>query len=69
MTQGGSEVIAIYALGTTPLLAWLSRLSKEKTKKFSSRQIAYADELNGVCWLQSLKKWWDYLEQEGLIII
>ena len=33
-TQGDPAAMAIYALGTTPLLAWLSNLSKEKTKSF-----------------------------------
>ena len=48
MTQGDAEAIDIYASGITPLWAWLSRLLKEKTEKFSSRQVAYAEELNGV---------------------
>ena len=69
MTQGDAEAIDIYASGITPLWAWLSRLLKEKTEKFSSRQVAYADELNGVDSLQSSKKWWYLLEQEGLVII
>ena len=40
--------MAIYALGILPLLAWLRNLSKEKTEKFPSRQVAFADDLNGV---------------------
>ena len=57
--------MAIYSLGITPLLAWLSNLSKEKREKFPSRQVAFADELNGVSLLENLKKWWHLLEQEG----
>ena len=57
--------MAIYALGITPLLASLSNLSKEKTKKFLSGQAAFADDLNGVGSLENLKKCWDLLQQEG----
>ena len=46
--QGDTAVMAIYALGIIPLLAWLSNLSKEKTEEFPSRQIAFADDLNGL---------------------
>ena len=34
-TQGDPAAMAIYALGITPLLAWLSNLSKEKNRKVS----------------------------------
>ena len=47
---------AIYALGITPLLAWLSNFSKKK-QKFPLRQIAFADNRNGVGSLENLKKW------------
>ena len=47
--------MAIYALGITPLLAWLSILSKEKTEKFWSRQVLFPDDLNGVDSLENLK--------------
>ena len=40
-------------------------MSKEKTEKFPSRQVAFADDLNGLDSLENLKKWWDLLEQEG----
>ena len=40
--------MAIYALGIIRLLAWLSNLSKEKTEKFPSREVVFADDLNGV---------------------
>ena len=57
--------MAIYALGITPLLTWFSNLSKEKTEKSPSRQVAFADDLNGVGVFENLKKWLDLLEQEG----
>ena len=37
-------------------------MSKEKTEKFPSRQVAFADDLNGVHSLENFTKWW---EQEG----
>ena len=40
--------MAIYALGITPLLAQLNNLSIEKAEKFSSRQVVFADDLNGI---------------------
>ena len=55
--KGDPEAIAIYALGITQLLAWLTNLSKEITETFSSRQLAFADDLNGVGSLENLKKW------------
>ena len=64
-TQGDPAATAIYALGITPLLAWLSNLSKQKSEKFPSRQVAFADDLNRVSSLENLKKWWDLLEQDG----
>ena len=64
-TQGDPAAMALYVLGITPLLTWLSNLSKEKTEMFLSRQVAFADTLDGVDWLEDLKKWWDLLEQEG----
>ena len=33
-TQGDTATMAIYALGITPLLAWLSNLSKKTQKSF-----------------------------------
>ena len=60
-TQGDPAAMVIYALGITPLLAWLSNLSKEKTEKFPSREVAFAGDLNHVGSLENLKKWWDLL--------
>ena len=64
-TQGDPAATAIYVLGITPLLAWLSNFSKEKTEKFPARQVALADDHNGVGSLENLQKWWDLLEQES----
>ena len=64
-TQGDLAAMTIYALGITPLLTWLSNLSKEKTEKFPLRQLAFAEDLNDAGSLENLKKWWDLLEQEG----
>ena len=55
-TQGDPAAIAIYSLGFKPLLVWLNNLSKEKTERFPSRQVAFADDLNGVGSLENLKK-------------
>ena len=43
-TQGDPAAMAIYALGITPLLAWLSNLSNEKREKFPLRQVAQVDD-------------------------
>ena len=55
-TRGDTAAMAIYSLVFKPLLVWLSNLSKEKTERFPSRQVAYADDLNGVGSLENLKK-------------
>ena len=55
-TQGDPAAMAIYALGITPLLAWLSNVSKEKTEMFPSKQVAVKDDLTGVGPLENVKK-------------
>ena len=55
-TRGDTAAMAIYSLVFKPLLVWLSNLSKEKTERFPSRQVAFADDLNGVGSLENLKK-------------
>ena len=55
-TQGDPAVMAIYALEIVSLLVWLSNLSKEKTEKFPSRQVVFADDLKGVGSLENLMK-------------
>ena len=57
--------MAIYALGITPLLAWLSRKSNEGNSASAFEHIAFADDLNGIGTVESLKKWWSLLEGKG----
>ena len=57
--------MAIYALGITALLAWLNKKSNEGNSASSSKQVAFADDLNGIGTVESLKKWWSLLEEEG----
>ena len=57
--------MAIYALGITPLIAWLSKKSKENTNSPPTNQVAFADDLNGIGTLESLEEWWKLLEEEG----
>ena len=49
--------MAIYALGITPLLAWLSKKSNEGNSASASKQVAFADDLNGIGTVESLKQW------------
>ena len=66
-TQGDPTAMAIYALGITPLLAWLSKKSNsnESNSASASKQVAFADDLNGVGTVESLKKWCLLIEEEG----
>ena len=54
-TQGDPTAMAIYALGITPLIAWLSKKFKENTNSPPTNQVAFADDLNGIGTLESLK--------------
>ena len=56
-TQGDPTAMAIYALGITPLLAWLSKKSNEGNSASASKQVAFADDLNGIGTVESLKQW------------
>ena len=47
----------MYVLGLTPFLAWLSKKSNEGISASSSKQVALADDLNGIATVESLKKW------------
>ena len=64
-TQGDPTAMAIYALGITPLLVWLSKKSNEGNSAFASKDVAFADDLNGIGAVESLKRWWSLLEEEG----
>ena len=48
--------MAIYTLGITLLLAWLRKESNEGCSEPASKQVAFADDLNGTCTLESLKE-------------
>ena len=41
--------MAIYALGITLLFAWLRKESNEGSSESASKQVAFADDLNGTC--------------------
>ena len=62
---GDPTAIAIYAFGIKPLLAWLSKISNGSNSASASKQVTFADDLNGLGTLESLKKWWSLLEEEG----
>ena len=57
--------MAIYAVGITPLLAWLNKKSNEGNSTSATKHVAFADDLNGIGTVESLKKWWSLLEEEG----
>ena len=63
--QGGPTAMTIYALGITPLLAWLSKKPNEGNSASASKQVTFADNLNGIGTVELLTKWWSVLEEEG----
>ena len=48
--------MAIYAFDITPLLAWLSKKSNQVNSASVSKQVAFADDLNGLGTVKSLTK-------------
>jgi hypothetical protein len=58
-TQGDPIAMAIYAMGSAPLL------NKLKTNSIGSTQIAYADDLTSAGKIQGLRQWWDQVVIEG----
>ena len=46
-TQGAPTAMAIYTLGITPLLAWLSKKSNEGNSASTSKQVVFGNDLNG----------------------
>ena len=64
-TQGDPTAMAIYSLGITSLLSWIRKKSNEGSRASASKQVAFADDLNGIGKVESLKRWWSILEEEG----
>ena len=54
-TQGDPTTLAIYALGIMPLFARPGKKSSEGNNASASQQVAFADDLNGICTEESLK--------------
>ena len=48
-----------------PLLTELSKKAKENTNILPSRQFTFIDDLNRIGALETLKKWYKSLEEEG----
>ena len=57
--------MAIYALGITPLLAWLSKKSNEGKSTSFFKQVAFADDLNDIGTIESLKNGAHSLKKKG----
>ena len=57
--------MARYAVGITPLLAWLNKKSNKGNSTSATKHVAFADNLNGIGTVESLKRWWSLLEEEG----
>ena len=64
-TKSDPTAMVISALCITPLLEWLSKKSNEGNSAPASKKLAFADDLNGIGTVESLKKWWSLLEEEG----
>ena len=56
--------MAIYALGITPLLAWLSKKSNEDNSVSASKQVAFVDDLNSIGTVDSLKNGGHFLKKK-----
>ena len=58
MTQGDPLGMALYAIGTTPLLDLLAESNEE-------RETAFADDITAAGKIDGLRKWWDELTTIG----
>ena len=56
-TQGDLLTVAMYAIGTQPLIRKLNGITK---------QVWYADDSAAGSTLQQLRRWWDILNEIGL---
>ena len=63
--------MAIYALGITPLLTWLSKKSNEGNSASASKQVAFAEDLNSIGTVESLKNGGHFLKkkEKNLVIM
>jgi hypothetical protein len=57
--KGTPKAMAIYAMGSAPLL------NKLKEDSIGSKQIAYADDLSSGGTIRGLREWWDRVVTEG----
>ena len=61
--------MAIHTLGITPLLAWLGKKLNEGNSVSASKQVAFADDLNGIGTVESLKNGGHYLKKEKNLVL
>ena len=59
-TQGDSLGMAVYAIGLTPFLEMMLKITKDNDK-----MVAFADDLTAVGTFESLRRWWDNLIELG----
>ena len=63
-TKSDPTAMVISALGITPLLEWLSKKSSQGNSAPSSKQLAFADDLNGIGTVESLKNGGHFLKKK-----
>ena len=61
--QGDLTAIAIYALGITTLLEWLSKKSNEDNSVSASKQVAFVDDLISTGAVESLENGGHFLKK------
>ena len=59
-TQGDPFGMAVYAIGLTPLLEMMLKITNDHDK-----MVAFADDLSAVGKFESLRRWWDNLIELG----
>ena len=59
-TQGDPLGMAVYAIGLTPLLEMMLKITNDNDK-----MVAFADDLTAVGKFESLRRWWDNLIELG----
>ena len=68
-TQGDPTTLAIYALGITPLFASLGKKPSQGNNASASQQVAFADDLNGICTEESLKNGGHFLKKKEKTLV